>query len=45
MKSKTFNKNNKLDFNKSIKLEKLSFKYLKNKKSIIDNLSFLIDKG
>ena len=42
---KNFNKNNKLDFNKSIKLEKLSFKYLKNKKSIIDNLSFLINKG
>lgn len=42
---KNFYKNDKLDFNKSIKLEKVSFKYLKNEKSIIDNLNFLIDKG
>ncbi len=42
---KKFYKNDKLDFNKSIKLEKVSFKYFKNEKSIIDNLSFLIDKG
>ena len=37
---KNSDKNDKLHFNKSIKLEKVSFKYLKNRKSIIDNLSF-----
>ncbi|MDC3068629.1 ABC transporter ATP-binding protein/permease [Candidatus Pelagibacter sp.] len=42
---KNSDKNDNLDFNKNIKLEKVSFKYLKNKKNTIDNLSFLIDKG
>ena len=39
-------KNGKFDFKKSIQLEKVSFKYLKNKKrSIIDDISLTIEKG
>ena len=44
-KIRNFDKKDQLDFKRSIELEKISFRYIKNKKNIIDNLSLLIDKG
>tara|TARA_B100001057_G_scaffold158681_1_gene159231 strand:+ start:2173 stop:3936 length:1764 start_codon:yes stop_codon:yes gene_type:complete len=44
-KIKNFYKKEQFDFKRSIELEKVSFRYIKNKKNIIDNLSLLIDKG
>ena len=43
-KIRNFDKKDQLDFKRSIELEKISFRYIKNK-NIIDNLSLLIDKG
>ncbi len=43
--TRNFNKNTNLSFKENIKLDNISFKYLKGNKSVIENLNLSIKKG